>query len=115
MANSFRAHEQRTRWSVVSVTFLFTHSLRVPGLKSQDLHRFFRLPGSFCDPPLGRLNEGQIKHFMALLCHDQPSAPFVTWKKFGGPLQSGVQLGPAARLSARKVHLIVWVHFWREF
>jgi hypothetical protein len=52
--------------------------------------------------------------FMALPCHDQLRAPFVTWKMPGSLLQSGVQLGPLARLSASKVHLIVWVYFWRE-
>jgi hypothetical protein len=51
---------------------------------------------------------------MALLCHDQLRAPFVTWKMLGTLLQSGVQLGLVARLSARKVHLIVRVHYWRD-
>lgn len=36
----------------------------------------------------------QIMDIMALPCHDQSSAPFVTWKFLGSLLQSGVRDGP---------------------
>ena len=59
--------------------------------------------------------KGNLIDFMALPCHDQLRAPFVTRKMPGSLLESGVQLGLVARLSARKVHLIVWVHYRRDF
>jgi hypothetical protein len=59
--------------------------------------------------------KGNLMDFMALPCHDELRAPFVTWKMPGCLLQSGVQLGLVARLSARKVHLIVRVYYWRDF
>ena len=59
--------------------------------------------------------KGILMDLMALLCHDELRAPFVTWKMPRSLLESGVQLGLVARLSARKVHLIVRVHYWRDF
>jgi hypothetical protein len=59
---------------------------------------------------LRRPNWGQPVDFMALQCHDQTSAPFVTWKLLGSLLESTMQTRLAARHSACNVHLISKVH-----